>query len=285
MCCTRPGGRGGRRAGRGGARRRPDRAVRTRRRGRRGAAAPGRIRLVGLELARRWAELGPARHPARRLDDRRLARGTGNNVVHRARANGSWSAWEDLGTPATGGVLSAPGAAVRRGSGIIDVAVRAADNTVAFRSWVPGSGWQPWGTSAEPRRWRRRSSRSAPAGSTSSRGRRTTRSRPSPGTRRPARGRPGARSAASGPRRCPSSPTATTESTCSCVEPTPASTAAAGRRPDGDRGPRSTRRPCPRGRPRPCWASGAWRSSPGWARRSSAARSPTARGPGGPRSR
>ena len=75
-----------------------------------------------------------------------FARGTANTLVHRARVNGSWSAWEDLGNPSTGGLLSAPSAAVRRGTGgIIDVAARSADNTVAFRSWVPGTGWGVWG--------------------------------------------------------------------------------------------------------------------------------------------
>jgi hypothetical protein len=75
-----------------------------------------------------------------------FARGTGGNVVHRARSKGVWSAWEDLGIPPTGAVLSAPTAAIRRGSGgIIDVAIRAADNTVAFRSWVPSTGWGAWG--------------------------------------------------------------------------------------------------------------------------------------------
>jgi hypothetical protein len=75
-----------------------------------------------------------------------FARSAGNTVAHRARINGSWTAWEDLGNPTTGGVLSAPDAAVRRGTGgIIDVVARAADNTVAFRSWVPSTGWGAWG--------------------------------------------------------------------------------------------------------------------------------------------
>jgi hypothetical protein len=74
-----------------------------------------------------------------------FARSTANTLVHRVRVNGAWNGWEDLGVPTTGGLLSAPSAAMRRGSGIIDVAIRASDNTIAFRSWVPSTGWTVWG--------------------------------------------------------------------------------------------------------------------------------------------
>jgi hypothetical protein len=66
-----------------------------------------------------------------------LARGSTNSLLWRRRTNGSWSAWSDLG----GGLLSAPSAAVRRGAGVVDVAVRGTDNAVWFTYWSPSAGW------------------------------------------------------------------------------------------------------------------------------------------------
>jgi hypothetical protein len=65
-----------------------------------------------------------------------FARAPNGEFVHR----GGTGAWETL----DGALTSAPGAAVRRGLGYLDVAVRGTDNAVFFRSYVPGTGWSPW---------------------------------------------------------------------------------------------------------------------------------------------
>jgi hypothetical protein len=105
-------------------------------------------RLFGASGWSDWASLGsgftsgPAAvmSSASTLDV--LARGSANTLLWRRRINGNWAAWSDLG----GGLLSAPAAAIRRDLGYVDVAVRAGDNTIAFRSWTPTGGWSPWGS-------------------------------------------------------------------------------------------------------------------------------------------
>jgi hypothetical protein len=51
--------------------------------------------------------------------------------------DGSWSPWIRHGEP----MLSAPTVSVRKGSGILDLFWRGADNGIEAKSWVPGSGW------------------------------------------------------------------------------------------------------------------------------------------------
>ena len=48
-----------------------------------------------------------------------------------------WTGWIRHGHP----MLSAPTVSVRRGSGILDLFWRGADNGIEAKSWVPGSGW------------------------------------------------------------------------------------------------------------------------------------------------
>jgi hypothetical protein len=69
-----------------------------------------------------------------------FARGPVGEFLHRARTSGTWGAWETL----DGTLASAPSAGIRRGLNYLDVAARATDNTVVFRSLVPGSPWSPW---------------------------------------------------------------------------------------------------------------------------------------------
>jgi hypothetical protein len=68
-----------------------------------------------------------------------FARGTDDGLYHKYfwSSVGDWSAWEAVG----GGMLSAPGVDVRRGSGYIDMYYRGPDNGIVARSWVPGAGW------------------------------------------------------------------------------------------------------------------------------------------------
>jgi hypothetical protein len=54
-----------------------------------------------------------------------------------------WGGWKALG----GGVAaSAPGVATRRGSRIVDMAVRGTDNAIWHRWFAPGSGWSAYGS-------------------------------------------------------------------------------------------------------------------------------------------
>jgi hypothetical protein len=69
-----------------------------------------------------------------------FARGPAGEFLHRARTSGTWGAWETL----DGTLASAPAAGMRRGLNYLDVAARATDNTIVFRSLVPGSPWSPW---------------------------------------------------------------------------------------------------------------------------------------------
>lgn len=53
---------------------------------------------------------------------------------------GAWSGWVSLG----GGSTSAPAAIARRGTNVLDLAIRGTDNALYFRSFQPGAGWSPW---------------------------------------------------------------------------------------------------------------------------------------------
>jgi hypothetical protein len=54
--------------------------------------------------------------------------------------DGVWGGWHSLG----GGASSAPAAVARRGTNLLDLAVRGTDNAIYHRSFVPGTGWSPW---------------------------------------------------------------------------------------------------------------------------------------------
>ncbi len=66
--------------------------------------------------------------------------GTNGAVYENVLRGGSWSGWISLGGVAT----SAPSSAPRRGTNLLDLAVRGADNALYFRSFQPGAGWSPW---------------------------------------------------------------------------------------------------------------------------------------------
>jgi hypothetical protein len=51
--------------------------------------------------------------------------------------SGTWSGWGGLGHS----LLSAPTVSIRRGTGIIDLFWRGADNGIEAKSWVPNQGW------------------------------------------------------------------------------------------------------------------------------------------------
>jgi hypothetical protein len=51
--------------------------------------------------------------------------------------DGRWSGWVRLGHS----MLSSPTVSVRKGSGILDLFWRGADNGIEAKSWVPGQGW------------------------------------------------------------------------------------------------------------------------------------------------
>ena len=66
--------------------------------------------------------------------------GTDGAVYENVLRGGSWTGWISLGGVAT----SAPSAAPRRGTNLLDLAVRGSDNGLHFRSFQPGAGWSPW---------------------------------------------------------------------------------------------------------------------------------------------
>jgi hypothetical protein len=53
---------------------------------------------------------------------------------------GSWSGWTSLGGIGT----SAPSASARRGTNMLDLAVRGTGNGLHFRTFQPGAGWSGW---------------------------------------------------------------------------------------------------------------------------------------------
>jgi hypothetical protein len=67
-----------------------------------------------------------------------FARG-GDGVLYQMSflPDGTWSPWMRHGDP----MLSAPTVSVRKGSGILDLFWRGADNGIEAKSWVPDSGW------------------------------------------------------------------------------------------------------------------------------------------------
>src|SRR5215211_4859467 len=73
------------------------------------------------------------------LDDNPAAASRGGDGVlyQQSFFNARWSGWVRHGHP----MLSAPAVSLRKGSGILDVFWRGADNGIEAISWVPGSGW------------------------------------------------------------------------------------------------------------------------------------------------
>jgi hypothetical protein len=71
-----------------------------------------------------------------------FALGTDGAVWQNVLRAGSWSGWSSLGGQGT----SAPAAIARRGTTILDVAVRGTDNAIHQRWFQPGSGWSGWGS-------------------------------------------------------------------------------------------------------------------------------------------
>ena len=67
-----------------------------------------------------------------------FARGTTNQLYHKAFANGAWTQWEPLG----GALASAPSAA-SQGNGLLDVFARGTDNQLYHRSYSHGA-WGHW---------------------------------------------------------------------------------------------------------------------------------------------
>jgi hypothetical protein len=68
--------------------------------------------------------------------------GTDGGVYENVLRGGAWSGWTPLGGIAT----SAPAAIARRGTNLLDLAVRGTDNQIYFRSFQPGAGWSGWGS-------------------------------------------------------------------------------------------------------------------------------------------
>src|SRR5215211_1984074 len=66
-----------------------------------------------------------------------FARGGDGVLYQQSFFNARWSGWVRHGHP----MLSAPAVSLRKGSGILDVFWRGADNGIEAISWVPGSGW------------------------------------------------------------------------------------------------------------------------------------------------
>jgi hypothetical protein len=66
--------------------------------------------------------------------------GTDGDVYENVLRGGAWSGWRSLGGVST----SAPAASPRRGTNMLDLAIRGTDNEAYFRTFQPGSGWSPW---------------------------------------------------------------------------------------------------------------------------------------------
>ena len=68
--------------------------------------------------------------------------GTDLAVYENVLRDGAWSGWVSLGGQAT----SAPAAVSRRGTNVLDLAVRGTDNAMHHRYFQQGSGWSGWGS-------------------------------------------------------------------------------------------------------------------------------------------
>jgi len=68
--------------------------------------------------------------------------GNDGAVYENVLRDSAWSGWVNLG----GGGTSAPAAIARRGTTILDLAVRGTDNAIHHRYFQPGAGWSGWGS-------------------------------------------------------------------------------------------------------------------------------------------
>lgn len=71
-----------------------------------------------------------------------FAVGVDGAVHQNVLRGGAWSGWSSLGGVAS----SAPAAVSRRGTHLLDLAVRGTDNAIHHRAFQPGSGWSAWGS-------------------------------------------------------------------------------------------------------------------------------------------
>jgi hypothetical protein len=69
-----------------------------------------------------------------------FALGTRYGVHENVLRAGTWSGWTALGGAGT----SAPAAVARRGTNLLDLAVRSTNNGIYLKTFQPGSGWTPW---------------------------------------------------------------------------------------------------------------------------------------------
>ena len=96
--------------------------------------------MVPLGVARRRDDVRAGRGGVRRRDPRLRARAPTARSTRTCCARRAWSGWVLARRRST----SAPAAVARRGTDVLDLAIRGTDNALYHRYFQPGSGWSAW---------------------------------------------------------------------------------------------------------------------------------------------